>query len=669
MQTSRNCGTGLLLVIAAGCGSATVSSATYGEESLIPRRVFFSNPDHFRVMVSPDGTMISYVAPADGVLNVWVQTIGTSNARPVTHSKSIPVIEYWWAQNSDQILYGQDSGGDENVHIYAVSTDGHSEKDLTPYDHVRAELIASESQFPDEVLIGLNSRVESLHDVWRVNTRTGEGTMVLANDGNYTAFTADAGLNVRAASRLEKDGRLTTMMRDSEGGDWYELAQWPMEDSDTSGVLGFSRDGKSLYMLDSRGSNTGGLFEYRMGGPNGSEYTQVASDPEAEIGRVLFDPLTGRPQALMTEYLRRNWRVLDHHLDADFKYLKDTIRGDLAIDSRDESGTKWIVSSLIDNGPVAYYFYDATRKIATFLFTNRSQLEHVKLANMKPVIITARDGLKMVSYLTTPIGKEKAKSPMVLLVHGGPWARDSWEYNRMHQWLANRGYAVLSVNFRGSSGFGKAFLNAGNREWAGAMHTDLIDAVNWAVSEGVADPDKVAIMGGSYGGYATLVGLTFTPNFFAAGVDIVGPSHVRTLLESIPPYWEPLRAKFDMRVGSLEDGSHLDSISPLTRVSEIKKPLLIGQGKNDPRVKAAESEQIVTAMQEKGLPVTYVLFPDEGHGFRKSANNMAFFAITEVFLAEHLGGRTEGIGSDVRESSAEIKAGAELIPGLAEATK
>jgi dipeptidyl aminopeptidase/acylaminoacyl peptidase len=347
--------------------------------------------------------------------------------------------------------------------------------------------------------------------------------------------------------------------------------------------------------------------------------------------------------------------------------LKQVADGDFSIASRSELDNKWIVSYLRDDGPVAYYLYDRPSKQATYLFSNRSQLEGLQLAKMKPVIVRSRDGLSLVCYLTVPPDGTARNLPMVLLVHGGPWGRDSWGYNGLHQWLANRGYAVLSVNFRGSTGMGKEFMNAGNGEWAGKMHHDLIDAVNWAVQEGIADPNKVAIMGGSYGGYATLVGLTFTPDYFAAGVDIVGPSHVRTLLETIPPYWAPIKAMFETRVGSLSNPEYLDNISPLTKVEAIRKPLLIGQGKNDPRVKESESQQIVKAMQERNLPVTYVVFPDEGHGFARPQNNLAFFAITEAFLAQHLGGRHEPIASEVRSSSADVQAGADLIPGLKDA--
>jgi dipeptidyl aminopeptidase/acylaminoacyl peptidase len=387
------------------------------------------------------------------------------------------------------------------------------------------------------------------------------------------------------------------------------------------------------------------------------------------MGEVVADPKTGKPQAVAFNFDRKHWKILDRSIQGDWDALDKAADGEFTILSRDRADRKWTVAYMQDDGPVKFYLYDRSAKKATYLFSNRSQLEKMRLAKMKPEIIKSRDGLDLVCYLTLPPGGvAKENQPMVLLVHGGPWARDSWGYNGLHQWLASRGYAVLSVNYRGSTGFGKAFLNAGNREWGHKMHDDLIDAVNWAVENKIADPDKVAIMGGSYGGYATLVGLTFTPDYFACGVDIVGPSHIRTLLSTIPPYWIPIKATFEQRVGSLNEPDFLDSISPLTKVNAIKKPLLIGQGHNDPRVKETEALQIVKAMQDKNLPVTYIVFPDEGHGFARPENNLAFFAVTEAFLAQHLGGKYEPIGSAVRQSSAKVQAGADLVPGLKEAS-
>jgi len=339
--------------------------------------------------------------------------------------------------------------------------------------------------------------------------------------------------------------------------------------------------------------------------------------------------------------------------------------------------TYWMVAYVVDDGPVQYYRYNRGEKSAEFLFTQRMALEGLSLANMHPVVIKSRDGLDLVSYYTLPVGSDSdfdgrpdEPLPMVLFVHGGPWARDNWGYNSVHQWLANRGYVVLSVNFRSSTGFGKEFTNAGNLEWGNKMHDDLIDAVNWTVQEGIANPDQVAIMGGSYGGYATLWGMTNSSDTFACGVDIVGISNLVTLLETIPPYWEPQIELFATRVGDhrTEEGrAFLTRRSPLTYVDQIEKPLLIGQGANDPRVRQAESDQIVQAMQDANIPVTYLLYTDEGHGFARPENRLSFFAVTDAFLAEHLGGRYEPIGDDFEGSSIIVQSGAEDVPGLAEA--
>ncbi|MGI9014611.1 MAG: S9 family peptidase [Phycisphaerales bacterium] len=646
----------------------TMNGQQQQDNALIPRDVLFGNPDRAGLRVSPDGTRISFLAPLNDVLNVWVQTIGKDDAKAVTTSAERPIRQYSWAENSEQIIYMQDKGGDENFHIYAVDLTTGDERDLTPFENVQARIQQTDRGFPDHILVGVNNRNPQLHDVWKVNTRTGERELVYQNDDGFIGFVTDSQFNVRMAMRMRPDGGMDALLRDGE--EWKPFAQWDQQDALTSQPAGFSRDGKTLYLIDSRDRNTAALYALDTKDADGT-LTLVAQDTRADISDAIIDPESGNPQAVASEYLRTEWTLLDKSIEGDFEFLRAVEDGEIELTSRDHQDRIWTVAYLKDDGPVKYYLYDRDNSSATYLFSNRDALEGLPLAKMHAIEITTRDGLKLVSYLTVPRSAEldedytpAAPLPMVLLVHGGPWARDSWGYNSMHQWLANRGYAVLSVNYRGSTGFGKEFINAANFEWAGKMHDDLIDAVNWSVDRKLADPDRVAIMGGSYGGYATLVGLTFTPDVFAAGVDIVGPSHVKTLLESIPPYWAPVLSMFTSRVGSLEDEAALDAISPLTKVDQISKPLLIGQGANDPRVKQAEAEQIVAAMQEKNIPVTYVLFPDEGHGFARPENSMAFFAVTEAFLAEHLGGRYQPIDDDVRESSAQVPAGAELIHGL-----
>jgi len=384
----------------------------------------------------------------------------------------------------------------------------------------------------------------------------------------------------------------------------------------------------------------------------------------------MTNPITGKPEAVATTYLRKSWQVLDPAVEGDLEAIARLDDGDVEVIDRSGDDRVWILAFLDDDGPVKYWHWDRDTQEGRYLFSNRSDLDGYALVEMKPVEITARDGLVLPSYLSVPPDTAGEKLPMVLLVHGGPWGRDNWGYNSLHQWLTNRGYAVLSVNFRGSTGLGKALTNAGDLEWGGKMHDDLIDAVEWAVAEGIATADRVAIMGGSYGGYATLAGLTFTPEAFACGVDIVGPSNLVTLTGSIPPYWAPMIELFASRIGDwrTEEGrAFLTQRSPLTHADKIVRPLLIGQGANDPRVKQAEADQIVAAMQAKGIPVTYVLFPDEGHGFARPANSLAFNAVTEAFLAECLGGRVESVGDDFEGSSIQVPAGADGVPGLSEA--
>ncbi|HRI15480.1 MAG TPA: S9 family peptidase, partial [Verrucomicrobiota bacterium] len=385
----------------------------------------------------------------------------------------------------------------------------------------------------------------------------------------------------------------------------------------------------------------------------------IAASPEVDSGSVMIHPKTKVVEAVSFESGRRQWKVIDPSVQADFDALTKVYDGDFSIVSRDRADQTWLVAYTSDRGPVRFYSWDRPTKKATFLLTSQPKLENLTLAEMKPVVIPARDGLKLNGYLTLPPGVPAKNLPMVLFVHGGPWARDNWGYSPYVQWFANRGYACLQVNFRGSTGYGKKFLNAGNKEWGLKMHDDLIDAVDWAIAQGYADPKKVAIFGGSYGGYSALAGVTFTPDKFACSVDIVGPSNIRTLLSTIPPYWKPLLAQFAVRVGDINDPKDAELIknaSPLFKADKIVRPLLIGQGANDPRVKQAESEQIVDAIIKNGGNVTYVVYPDEGHGFARPENRIDFNARAEAFLAANLGGRTEPVqGGKVPGSTAVVK--------------
>ena len=645
-----------------------------GEKStLIPRRLFFGNPDKASPQISPTGTHLGFLAPVDGVLNVWVAPADDPAAgKPVTRDTSRGIRLYSWTYNGNQIAYLQDSGGDENWHIYTVNLDTDEVRDITPVDGAQARIQRDSPKHPGHMLVGLNDRDPELHDLYRIDLNSGERELIQENDG-FAWFVADDDFNVRFAARLTSDGG-SEYLRKSLDGEWEHSFFIRMEDAVTTAPLEFDKSGQVLYMEDSRGRDTAALKSVDL--ITGAE-TVLASDPRADVADTMIHPTEKTVQAVAFDYERKTWKVLDDSLVGDLAFLATVSRGDIEVISRTLDDDCWIVAYLQDDGPVRYYRYLRGNKEARFLFTNRENLEGLPLAKVHPVVIPARDGLDLVCYYSLPLDADPEQSggvsqplPMTLLVHGGPWARDSWSYNPVYQLLANRGYAVLSVNFRGSIGFGKNFINAGNHEWGGKMHDDLVDAVKWAVGQGISDPDRVAILGGSYGGYATLVGITMTPDIFACGVDIFRPSNLVTLLETIPPYWQPIVDLFTNRVGDFrtaEGRNFLLQRSPLTYVDNIQKPLLIGQGANDARVKQSESDQIVGALQEKEFPVTYVLYPDEGHGFARPENNLSFFAVAEVFLAQCLGGRYEAIGEDLAGASITVPTGAEYVPGLKDA--
>ena len=684
-------------LLAALASLVTLASGAHAgaDVPLISREVLFGNPDRSSVQISPDGAKISYLAPVEGVMNVWVAPIENPGAaRPVTSDRVRGVRNYFWPHTNDAIVCLQDVGGDENWQLFITDLESAKTRNLTPVEEiidpatgeaiidpttgraikptVRIQEVAPE--FPGEILIGLNDRDPRFHDLYRLDLDSGEMDLLQQNPG-FAGFATDHEYRVRLAVSPRADGGADFLRPDADAG-WAPFFSADRADALTTQPLGFSADGSRLYLLDSRGRDTAALASMSM---DSGKQTILARDARADIEGAMIHPTERIVQAVSSTYMRQQWDILDDAIRDDFERLRDVANGDFNVVSRTLDDSKWIVAYLMDDGPVRYYLYDRPSHRATFLFVNREDLADVPLAKMHPVTIEARDGLPLVCYYTLPLWSDPSahglpQSPLatVLLVHGGPWGRDRWGYNALHQWLANRGYAVISVNFRGSTGFGKGFINAADLEWAGAMHNDLLDAVDWAVEQGIADPDRVAIMGGSYGGYATLVGLTFTPERFAAGVDIVGPSNLVTLLRSIPPYWQSFRDTFRARVGDIdtpEGRIFLRSRSPLTHVDEIVRPLLIGQGANDPRVKEAESQQIVEAMEERGIPVTYVRYPDEGHGFARPENRLSFFAVTEIFLAQHLGGVYEEIGDDFEGSSIEVPAGAVDVPGVVEGLK
>ena len=650
------------------------SAAPAGEVELIPRDDLFGNPERANVQISPDGKYLSWIAPVDGVLNVWIAPADDiAKARAVTDDKARGIRQYFWSYQPDTLLYLRDSGGDEDFHLYSVDLATGNKRDLTPFPKTTAQVVNVSHLKPDAILVGMNDRDPKWHDLYRVDLATGTRTLVDRNDAEIAGYVTDANFDIRYAQRSRPDGGTDFLQPDGEG--WKVIESVPFEDALSTALGGITTDGKTLYLYESRNRNTTALYAIDT---SNNRKRLILEDARADVGGTLNDPKTGEVQAVSVDYLREEWKPLGEGIKADLAKLESIGPGDVTVNSRTLDDRTWIVAYSAAEAPVVYYKYERGGTPVK-LFSARPALDGKPLVPMWPLELKSRDGLTLVSYLTLPKaadpngdGKADKPSPMVLLVHGGPWGRDDYGYSSYDQWLANRGYAVLSVNFRGSTGFGKAFTNAGDGEWGAKMHDDLLDGVQWAVQQGVTTADKVAIMGGSYGGYATLAGLAFTPDAFACGVDIVGPSNLNTLLATVPPYWASFFEQLARRMGDprTEKGKQwLTERSPLTRADQISKPLLIGQGANDPRVKQAESDQIVQAMKAKNIPVTYVLFPDEGHGFARPENNTAFNAIAEGFLSRCLGGRAQPIGDDLAGSSITVPEGANGVPGLAAALK
>jgi len=672
----------LLTVVVALAGLTVIAdraSAQVAPGPLLSREVLFGNPSRVGPKLSPDGTQLSFLAPVDGVLNVWVGPADNPDqARPVTSDQRTGIRVYQWAYTNEHILFLQDDDGEGHWRLYSVNLTTGTPTALTPatstvtgQSHRLSPRIQHVShRYAEDIVIGLNDRDPNEHDLYVANISTGELIELHRNEG-FLAMYTDDDYSVRMASRRTADGGTELVMMNDEG-EWNQFTEIGAAERFSTGVIGFDQTGNIAYMIDSRGRDTGSLKQIDL--VTGTGQT-LAKDRDADIsGGVLLHPTTRVVQAASSTYERREWHIIDKSVKNDFKYLESVADGELSILSRTLDDKQWIVAIEQDAGPVRYYRYDRAAETAHFLFTSRPELDGLPLARMHSEIIKTRDRRNLVSYYTLPPwtdprgkGRPNVRLPMVLWVHGGPWSRDYWGYNAVHQWLANRGYAVLSVNYRGSAGFGKDFMNAGDGEWGGKMHDDLMDAVKWAVKKKIADKDQIAIMGGSYGGYATLVALTSTPEKFACGIDIVGPSNLVTFLNALPSGSPATMNLWARRVGDFrtdEGRMLLVERSPLTHIEQITRPLLIGQGSADRRVKQSESAQIVETLKRNGIPVTYVVYPDEGHGFVHRQNRLAFYAVAEAFLGDHLGGRVEPVGDDFHGSSITIPTGRKHIAGV-----
>jgi len=638
------------------------------EDRLIPREVLFGNPDKIAVRMSEDGKYISYLAPLNGVLNVFAAPVDNPLAgKAITADTERGIRNYSWAKNSNNIIYSIDNKGDENFRLYSIDINTKESILLTPKEGVRASVIKKSKNFPDEILVQMNKRVPEYFDIYKINVKSGKAEIFFENKEKYLSFIIDDNFKILFAYKMlpTGEGEIYSFKNgDLSNPQLYQKIK--TEDMLTSSLLHITADSKTLYAVDSSQRDKSALFEIDL---STQKRTLLYEDSRADIDSCLVEPITKKIQAVSIDYLQKEWIILDSQIKEDIKNLSKLDDGTIEITSRVENDNKWIVVYMQDDGPYKYYLYDRATREIKFLFVSNSKQEEYSFAKMHPVQITSRDGLELVSYLTLPRWLDKGARlekpiPLVLYVHGGPNSRDNKGYNATHQWLSNRGYAVLSVNYRGSTGFGKSFINAGDGQWARKMQDDLEDAVKWAINNNIADKDKIVIMGGSYGGYATLVGMSMTPDLYAAGIDIVGPSNLETLMNSIPPYWKPVFAHLKKIIGASPDNEEgkkfLFEHSPLNYVKNIKKPLLIVQGAHDPRVKKFESDQIVSAMKKHGIPVVYLLYKDEGHGLARPENRMAFYAHAEVFLANILKGRYLGHDGNFPGSSMEIIEGKDL---------
>jgi dipeptidyl aminopeptidase/acylaminoacyl peptidase len=643
-------------------GLARRAAAQPGD--LVSRKVFFDNPDYSQVSLSPDGQHLAWLAPLDGVSNLWVAPVADPTAgQPVTRATDRNLGAYYkWAHTSRHLVFFQERDGDENWRASSVDITNGSIVPLTPPHGVRSFLQGHDHKFPDEMLVRHNARDKRYFDLFRVNIVTGASELKFENN-DYSDLATDGDFRLRLGTRLTADGTSEYFELRADGG-WAPFMQVPIGDVDATRLLAFSADGNTLYMLDSRGRDKAGLFALDMAT---RATTLLAADAEADIAQVSFDD-QHRPIAARSIGDRARWHVIDASATQDLADLARHGPGDVEIIDRSSDDRLVSVFYERDTESGEFALLDRATHQVRSLFRQRKGLDNIGLRKMEPVVIPSRDGLRLHCYLTLPQAEAGAgKLPLVLLIHGGPYSRDLWGFSSTHQWLANRGYAVLSVNYRGSTGFGKAFIAAADREWGGRMHDDLVDAVNWAIAQGIADPKRVGFFGASYGGYSALTAATKTPEMFACIIDVFGISNLITFMATVPPYWGPWFSVWKNRLadpGTEQGRAFLAERSPINHLERATRPILIAQGMQDVRVVAAESEQMVAALRKRGVPLTYITFADEGHGFVRPQNQLAFNAVAEAFLAKHLGGRYQPVGNDFAGSTLKVETGGELVPGL-----
>lgn len=643
-----------------------------GSEAPIPRKVLFGSPDKDLVKISPDGSRISYLAPVNGTINLWVKDAeNDQRAYPVTRETQSNMSDYAWAYTNQHLLYVLDRQRNQNWRVFCLNLSSAKTRDLTPFGGIRAQLLKTSPKYPREIVVSLNERDPQHADIYKVDIETGEISLLQENPG-FDGFEIDDDFQIRLAYKDTPEGG-REFYRPS-GKEWIPLLHLSAIDLASARFLGFDGSRQAAYFADSRDADTSGLYSLDL---RSGERNLIFENPKADLTDAIIHPSIKKVQAAAFTYDRKRWRILDESIANDLLYLNTLDKGEVQILGRSEDDRYWLAAHLPDDGAAHYYYYDRGKETARFLFADKGGLEGYRLTRMIPVIIISQDGLNLVGYYSLPPECDQNGDnlpdkpvPMVLYVHDGPWMRDSWGFNPVHQWLANRGYAVLSVNYRGSAGFGKSFMDAGNREWGGKMQQDLTDAVNWSVRAGIADPKRIAVMGEGYGGYATLAALAYTPDLFVCGVDIEGPPDLITYIQSFNG--QPESLNYAARVGDIQTNEGVELLknrSPIYSANNITKPLLIFQAGLDKRVNPSETEKMAQSLKDSGGSVTYVLYPQEERGISGRGHARSLYAIAESFLAEHLGGRCEPFGTDLQGAALEVPLGAEGVPGLESALR
>jgi len=642
------------------------------KHSLIPRTAFFASAGRSEPVISPDGNHVVFIAEHKGAQNIWMAASrNCADAHPLTAETVSSIRQVWWAADGERLIVLKDPTGSEQTGVFSYAIHSDHWVCLSPPGDGECRPVVVRSEIEDEILVESNDRDPAYFDVWRVNIRTGEKQRIVTND-RFTWFHADRFLRPRLAEERCENG-FVIFHTAEENSNWRPLIHVPPEDEMQTRPFRiyelldpFDETAARIYAMDSRDRNTAALVTWDL---ETGAVQRLAEDAQADVTGLVIDAAAHTPIAWSSSYEKPELRAIGAGPPADLNAVDEELKMPFSILDQSVDGQVWIVAAEASERPRTFFCYDRSTRQTWPLYDARPALADAELYPMQPHVIESRDGLKLVSYLTMP----KDRSPshaMVVLVHGGPWIRDDWGFDLWTQFLANRGYAVLTVNYRGSRGFGKAFLNAGDKEWGGKMFDDVVDGVQWAIDKRIAEPGKIGLMGASFGGYATLVGMTREPDLFACGIDVFGVSNLISFLATVPKHWKVLREMWERRLGDPNnpvDRKMLEARSPINFIDRLRHPVLIAQGATDPRVVKAESENMAQAIERSGGDVAYLLYPDEGHSFYQIDNELSFFACAEAFLSKHLGGQREAFGDELSRSSLTVPMGASLIPGLAEA--